>query len=323
MPQKKKIFPKEKDGLHPRNKHRARYDFEQLIKSCPELEPFVKLNEYGSESVDFFDPKAVKILNKALLAHFYSITNWNFPQNYLTPPIPGRADYVHHIADLLGAANNGNIPTGSKIKCLDIGVGASCIYPIIGNKEYGWSFIGSDIDPVSIQSSSEIVKSNASLRGSVELRLQQNPENIFSGVLHKEEHLDLILCNPPFHTSLAEARAGTIRKLKNLKQKQVTSPILNFGGQNGELWCKGGEKKFVENMIQQSREFSTSCFWFTSLVSKQANLKSILSKAKEAGALNVKTIEMEHGNKVSRIVAWTYLNKEQQKKWAEARWRKN
>lgn len=322
MLQKKKAHPKEKSGLHPRSRHRERYDFRKLIQSCPELKPFVKLNEYNDESVDFFNPKAVKMLNKALLAHFYGINHWDIPQDYLTPPIPGRADYIHHASDLLAAANKGNIPTGNKITCLDIGVGASCIYPIIGNREYGWSFIGADIDPVSINSSKAIINSNPSLKGNVELRLQHNPKNIFKSIIKQHEFIDLTICNPPFHASLAEAQAGTIRKLKNLQQKKVTKPTLNFGGQKAELWCEGGEKKFVENMISESKQFSTSCFWFTTLISKEATLKSVLYALKAAGAFHVKTIPMGQGSKISRLVAWTFLNQEQQRKWAELKWSK-
>ena len=165
----KKEHPKEKSSLHPRNKHRERYDFKQLIDSCPELGQFVKLNNYKDESIDFFNPEAVKMLNKALLKHYYGIDNWDIPKNYLCPPIPGRADYIHHIADLLGSNNSefqrNKIPTGNKIKCLDIGVGANCVYPIIGNKEYGWSFVGTDIDPVSIESANKIIEMNPFLKG--------------------------------------------------------------------------------------------------------------------------------------------------------------
>jgi 23S rRNA (adenine1618-N6)-methyltransferase len=321
MLHKKKEHPKEKLALHPRNRHRARYNFDQLIASCPELEPFVRLNEYQDASVDFFDPKAVRTLNKALLMHFYGIKHWSIPQHYLTPPVPGRADYIHYAADLLSESNKDRIPTGNKIKCLDIGVGASCIYPIIGNIEYGWAFIGADIDPVSIESSHRIAEANPSLKGNVELRLQQNPEHIFQGVVKKGEHIDLTICNPPFHSSLAEAQAGTLRKLKNLQQKHVSKPELNFGGQKAELWCKGGERGFVEKMISQSRQFATSCFWFTTLISKSENLKAVLHTLKAAGASDVKTIPMGQGNKISRIVAWTFLTQEQQMKWVETKWK--
>jgi 23S rRNA (adenine1618-N6)-methyltransferase len=33
---------------------------------------------------------------------------------------------------------------------LDIGTGASCIYPILGQTVYQWHFVASDIDPISI-----------------------------------------------------------------------------------------------------------------------------------------------------------------------------
>ncbi len=308
MLKKKKEHPK-KIGLHQRNKHQGRYHFKELIISCPELAPFVRLNNYNDESIDFSDAEAVMMLNKALLMHFYEIDYWNIPQGYLCPPIPGRADYIHHIADLLGSSNNGIIPTDSQVKCLDIGVGANCIYPIIGNKEYGWSFVGSDIDPISIQSATEIIEKNTTLKGNVTLRLQLNPEDIFRGIINKDEYFDLTICNPPFHASAEEAQAGTLRKLSNLNRKKVTKATLNFGGKNKELWCEGGEEKFIQKMIFQSKEFASSCLWFTTLVAKQTHLKTIYKALKMVKTVEVKTIPMSQGNKTSRIVAWTFLNR--------------
>jgi len=322
MPPKKKEHPKEKTRLHKRNKHRERYDFKALIESCPELAPFVKLNIYDDESIDFFNPQAVKMLNKALLKHYYAIDNWDIPENYLCPPIPGRADYIHHIADLLGGENYGKIPTGNKIKCLDIGVGANCVYPIIGNKEYGWSFVGSDIDAVAMVSAKSIIERNPSLKGNVEIRLQSNMKDIFYGIILKDELFDLSVCNPPFHASTEEAQSVTIHKLQNLKAKKTTKPVLNFSGQNRELWCEGGEVRFVRDMIIQSKQFSASCFWFSTSVSKQSHLNSVYEALRIAEAVDVKTIPMGQGNKTSRIVAWTFLKTEQQKEWVKTRWNK-
>lgn len=320
MVHKKKEHPVKKIGLHPRNKHQGRYNFKELISSCPELAPFVRLNIYNDESIDFSNAEAVMMLNKALLKHFYEIDYWNIPQGYLCPPIPGRADYIHHIADLLASSNHGEIPTGKQIKCLDIGVGANCIYPIIGNKEYGWSFIGSDIDPASIQSANEIIENNASLKGNVTLRLQLNPEDVFRGIINKDEFVDLSICNPPFHASAEDAQAGTLRKLSNLNRKKITKTTLNFGGKNKELWCEGGEEKFIQKMIFQSQEFASSCLWFTTLVAKQTHLKSIYKALKTVKAVEVKTISMSQGNKTSRIVAWTFLNSTQQQEWVKTKW---
>lgn len=317
MLQNKKKHPAKKTKLHPRNKHRERYDFKKLAVSCPELSQFVKLNEYKDQSIDFFNPEAVKMLNTALLKHFYKINNWDIPKNYLCPPIPGRADYIHHIADLLADSNNGKIPKGDKIKCLDIGVGASCIYPIIGNTEYGWTFIGSDIDPIAIDSAKTIINSNPILQGKIELRLQENNRDLLKGIIKEGERIDLSICNPPFHSSLAEAESGTIRKLSNLKKESISKAVKNFGGQNNELWCLGGEEKFIRNMIHESKQFANSCLWFSSLVSKQSTLKSVYTTLKKMRTTEIKTISMGQGNKISRIIAWTFITKEQQKNWME------
>ena len=316
----KKEHPKEKFSLHPRNKHRERYNFKELIHSSPALTPFVRLNKYNDESIDFSNAEAVLHLNKALLKQYYGINHWNIPSGYLCPPIPGRADYIHYIADLLASCNKGVIPRGRQIKCLDIGVGANCIYPIIGNKEYGWSFVGSDIELAAIQSAAKIIETNATLKGKVELRLQKNSKDIFRGIIHPGEYFDLTICNPPFHASLEEAQSGTLRKLSNLNHKRITKPTLNFGGKNKELWCEGGEEKFVQKMIVQGKEISSSCFWFSTLISKSSHLKSVYSALKKAAAIEVKTIPMSQGNKASRIVAWTYLSQEHQMKWINTRW---
>jgi 23S rRNA (adenine1618-N6)-methyltransferase len=315
----------DKTRLHTRNKHRERYDFEQLKAACPDLTPFVQLNKYNDASIDFAEPEAVKMLNRALLALHYDIGYWDIPQNYLCPPIPGRADYIHHIADVLGRKNRDVIPTGSQIMCLDIGVGANCVYPIIGHKEYGWSFIGSDIDTVALESANKIVDLNPFLKENVELRLQVEPEDIINGILKDDECVDLAICNPPFHGSLAEAKAGTLRKLNNLnpENKKITEAIMNFGGQNHELWCEGGEVQFVDDMIHQSRQFSNSCFLFSTLISKQNHIKGAYSALKKVRATNIHTVEMGQGNKTSRILAWSFLNQEQQNEWRNRRWKNN
>ncbi len=322
MLQKKKEHEKIKSNMHARNKHRERYNFQALISTCPQLAPFVKLNNYNDHSIDFSNAEAVMMLNKALLKHYYGIDHWKIPLGYLCPPIPGRSDYIHYAADLLGSSNHGIIPTGNHIKCLDIGVGANCIYPILGNKEYGWSFVGSDVDRVAIQSATEIVEANLHLKGNVKLRLQENSKVIFRGIIRNDEHFDLTICNPPFHASLEAAQTGTLRKLSNLNHKRITKPTLNFGGQHKELWTVGGEEKFVQTMISQSKIFSSSCFWFSTLISKSVHLKSAYLALKIAEAIEVKTISMSQGNKTSRIVAWTFLDQVQQNKWVETRWNK-
>lgn len=310
----------EKSRLHSRNKNRERYNLSALIAIKPELKAFIKPNKFGDDSVDFSNPEAVKILNTALLQHTYGIENWEFPDENLCPPIPGRADYIHHIADLLSGSNFGRIPEGDKVNCFDIGTGASCIYPIIGVTEYKWKFIASDINVDSIATAQKIIDSNDSLKGQIECRLQHIPKNIFRGVLTKEDKIDISICNPPFHSSLEEAQKGSHRKIKNLTGKKEETPELNFAGISEELICEGGEAKFLENMIQESKLNAKNCFWFSTLVSKQSNVKRVCKSLETIKARQVKTIPMGTGNKSSRIVAWTFLSEAEQKEWRETRW---
>lgn len=309
-----------KTRLHPRNKHQERYDFAALIQTLPDLAPFAVKNKYGDQTIDFFDATAVRTLNKALLMHQYGIGFWEIPTHYLCPPIPGRADYIHHIADVLCASNYGKIPIGKQIKCLDIGVGANCIYPIIGVHEYGWSFIGSEIDKPAITAAEKICIENPHLTERVEIRFQKNPSDTFTSILADGERVDLTICNPPFHRSHEEAREGTLRKLSNLKEEKVSKADLNFGGKHSELCTKGGEKQFIVNMIQQSKRFAKSCFWFSTLVSKQSNLQAIYDALAKVDVEEYDTIPMGTGNKTSRIVVWSFLDQKERIQWSKERW---
>ena len=293
--------------LHPRNFHNSRYDFEALIKTNPDLQEFVKSNKYGDLSIDFANPQAVITLNKALLSHFYGIKNYTIPEGYLCPPIPGRADYIHHIADLLAISNNGVIPKGNTIKGLDVGIGENGIYAIIGASVYDWDFVGSDIEIESIKSVENIVNSNESLKGKIECKLQSNPQNIFTGIINKDDFYNFTLCNPPFHKSLKDAMDGNKRKIQNLTKQKITKNTLNFGGKNNELWCKGGEIAFISNMIKESFEFKNNVLWFTTLVSKKENLPLIYKKLEDIKVSEIKTIDMSQGQKITRVIAWSFL----------------
>ena len=318
MAQEEQNNRKEKSELHPRNKHRSRYNFKQLTATSKELKRFVFKNEHNDDSIDFADQNAVKALNRALLKYFYNISQWDIPQDFLCPPIPGRADYIHYVADLLGSSNKGKNPKGAKINVLDIGVGANCIYPIIGHQEYGWKFVGSEIDPLSVESAKRIVDANKELQGAIEIRQQSSKMGIFRGIVGRTERFDAVVCNPPFHSSLKEAEQGTRQKWRNLggNEKEVKH-VLNFGGNKAELWCPGGERAFVEQMIIQSAQIKNQVLWFTSLVSKSANLKSIYSALVNANAFEVRTVQMSQGQKISRFVAWTFLNDAEQADWAK------
>ena len=314
--------------LHSRNKHNQGYDFESLIDKCPKLSHFVRPNPYGNLSIEFSDPEAVKSLNAAILKTDYQIEQWDIPDGFLCPPVPGRVDYLHYIADLLSV--NSKVPQGMKVRALDIGTGANGIYPLLGVKAYGWQFVATDIDPVSIANVAEIMTHNPDVASKVELRHQTNSNAIFSGMIGKNERFDLTMCNPPFHRSLEDATKGSAKKNANLAanrakkhtdKKVVPASVasLNFGGQKAELWCEGGEQQFLANMIKESQLFSQQCLWFTSLVSKSENLKPCYKLLKQLNVDSVKTLEMKQGNKITRVLAWSYLPEVTRSQWVKFR----
>lgn len=319
-----------KKSLHPRNLHRASYDFAALTGTSPELATYVQRNAYGTDSINFSDPNAVKALNRALLKHFYAVENWDIPEGYLCPPIPGRADYLHYIADLLAESNQGRIPKGKGVIGIDIGVGANAVYPLLGQHAYNWQFIGSDVDTTALESAERILAENPSLQSQISLRHQPSLEHIFTGIIQPNEMIDFTLCNPPFHGSAEEAEEISQRKRDNLgfnqkiRGNKVTvsaQSASNFGGKNNELWCEGGEVQFICTMIAESQKFAQQCFWFTSLVSKKSSLSRIYDALEDAGVAEVKTIEMAQGQKISRFVAWTFFTPAQQKAWRMYRWK--
>ena len=73
------------------------------------------------------------------------------PSHRLCPPLPNRLNYICWLHDFVP-------PIAAPI--LDIGTGASCIYPILGHKTYEWNFVASDIDADSLKIAKEIISYN-------------------------------------------------------------------------------------------------------------------------------------------------------------------
>lgn len=293
------VNDKDKSAFHPNNRHQGRYDIDGLVKSHPELERFITTNKKGEKSVKFSDPNAVKALNTALLIHYYALEYWDIPEGYLCPAVPGRADYVHHIAELIEGKTQG-------VKLLDIGTGANLIYPIVASHDYGWHVVGTDIDTDVLSSAQNIINKNKRLQMSVDLRRQPNTQDIFHGIIDDKDFFDLTMCNPPFYQSAEEAVKNNERKNKNLHGNKSNKVKRNFSGQATELWTEGGEKQFLKDMVYQSQKYSTQVGWFTTLVSREAYIPAISKSIEAVKAKRAKIIEMGTSNKSSRIVAWKF-----------------
>ncbi|AZZ95852.1 23S rRNA (adenine(1618)-N(6))-methyltransferase RlmF [Pseudoalteromonas sp. R3] len=288
--------------MHVRNKHRQGYDFARLCIANPALKQHLITSPRKEDTIDFADRAAIVALNQALLACDYGVKFWQLPEPFLCPPVPGRADYIHALADLLADDNQGTPVTGKQIRCLDIGTGANLIYPLIGQAEYGWQFTGTDINPVAVSVAQTIAKANGL---GIKIKQQKDERAIFRGVISAKDYYQLTLCNPPFHESEQAAQAGTARKWRNLG-KTPQSTKLNFGGHAPELWCPGGELAFIKTMIKESQIFAEQVGWFTSLVSKKDNLPALKKALQAVKPSDIRVIEMQQGQKFSRFIAWRY-----------------
>lgn len=306
--------------MHHRNIHRNAYDFNALIIAVPSLEACLKMGHAGRKTIDFADPLAVKLLNKALLKHHYGIEHWDIPDGYLCPPVPGRADYIHALADLLSDSGLVDDKGTTTIRGLDIGTGANLIYPILGSQIYNWKFVASDIDKTALKSASLLINANKALHKKIIIRPQPSDKNIFKALVTHQDFFSFSMCNPPFHTSAAAASEGSLRKNRNLarhkvkrnkaeafnKKASLRANALNFSGQAKELWCKGGELSFIKNMILESLEFKKQIGWFTSLVSNKKHLAPIIQCLQQSQVKEHRVVEMAQGDKMSRFIAWRF-----------------
>ena len=303
--------------LHKTNPHNQEYNFDELCTSYPALKEYVLINKYNNESIDFFNTKAVLALNKALLKHYYKIENYDLPQQHLIPPIPGRADYIHYLAQYLMQNNNNTIPRGKDVKILDIGTGANCIYPIIASSAYDWDLVASDSSQESLDIAKNIVASNTSLNNKVEFRFQNKQSDVLKNIVSNDEYFMASICNPPFHKSQEDASEASSRKIKNLKKDEYAKTVLNFSGTASELWCQGGEVEFISKLISQSTLYKKNFFCFSTLVSKKEHLSIFERKLKNLKAIDIKILEMKQGQKISRILVWSFLSKKEKQAWLE------
>lgn len=281
--------------MHPNNPFTEDYNFDELCLANASLKKHVFENEYGNTTIPFANKDAVKELNKAILKHQYQLSFWEIPVQNLCPPIPGRLDYLLHVADLLADQK--------EVHLLDIGTGANLIYPILGTCHFKWNCTASEVANDSIENAQKIIDNNPAL-SNINLRKQQFKNSILEHIIQPNDFFEVVVCNPPFFKNSMDAAEKNKRKNKNLNLNEKDQ--LNFGGKSNELWYKGGEEAFIKKMAEESALFKTQVGWFTSLVSQKEHLKNIKRAINKTQPTEVKIVDMQQGNKQSRFVAWRF-----------------
>jgi 23S rRNA (adenine1618-N6)-methyltransferase len=275
--------------MHPKNIFNEGYDFIALSEEATELKPLLIKNEYDRWTIDFSRKENVRLFNQVLIKKYMGIDYWEFPEANLCPTIPGRADYLYYLKDELGL--------GEK-RILDIGTGATLVYPLLGNALFNWKFVGSEISTKSIENVTKILSRNNIAKSDIEIRQQKVKRNFFKNIVHENEIFDACICNPPFFESERQAQSWNWKKWQNDKTKSV--------GTLSELVVKGGEKQFITTMIKESMQFKDQIKLFTSLVSKQSSIPIIQKACAEHNIASLKFIEMKTGRKDSRIAVWKF-----------------
>ncbi|MDC1022254.1 RlmF-related methyltransferase [Schleiferiaceae bacterium] len=250
--------------MHQKNPFNTNYNFNQLINAVPELKECIVLGKFSRKSIDFSNSKAVYLLNKSLLKWRFNL-NWSLKEGHLCPAVPGRLDYLLNVQDLIPQIE------GRRIKMLDLGTGASLIYPLLATAAFNWECVGTEIDKEAITYAKGLIRMNSNMRGT-KVRRQEFKSQLLKGIMQKDDQFDVLVCNPPFYKTKSEAFAANAKKNKNLHGNEKVAH--NFGGSPNELWYKGGEEAFLKKLASESAEYKNQILWFTSLVSKKENLRT-------------------------------------------------
>ncbi|KAL8113925.1 uncharacterized protein LOC141668408 isoform X1 [Apium graveolens] len=300
-------------SIHPRNKYSDNPpDFKLLASLYPSFNSYVFYSRDGRPRIDWTDFNATRELTRLLLLHDHGI-NWWIPDGQLCPTVPNRSNYIHWIEDLLSSDIITNTRANADVvKGFDIGTGANCIYPLLGASLLGWSFVGSDVTDVALEWAQTNVQNNPHVSKLIEIRkvesnteIQNDPDEFHSGgiesyhklpvllgVVKDGEIFDFCMCNPPFFETLEEGGLN---------------PKTSCGGTPAEMVCPGGEQAFISRIIKDSVQLNKSFRWYTSMVGRKTNLKTLTSKLREVGVTIVKTTEFVQGQTCRWGLAWSFV----------------
>ena len=304
--------------MHPLNPYRDRRpDYRALSKLYPdELGPHVR-----DGAIDYRSADAARALTTVLLRNDFGV-DWTMPRDRLCPPVPNRLNYICWLSELLAL----RAPTREPVRGIDIGTGASLIYPALGVSAMGWSFLATEIDEYSLQSARGIIERN-SWHSRVDLR-HVACKNASTGPLRAalrddDGNFDFVMTNPPFFASIDELSPN---------------PHTACAASAAELVTPGGEVAFVSALIRDSLALGSRVRWcvrpwslgrtgarkrgegaarwptsqhnlrirYTSMLGRRRSLKPLLRRLRDDGVQNVRTTRFIQGRTRRWALAWTF-----------------
>lgn len=285
-------------SMHTRNRYKDKPpDFAYLASKYPEFKQHVQVNLSGRVSVNFKDPEAVRALTCTLLKEDFGL-HIDIPLERLIPTVPLRLNYIHWVEDLIAQQNA--LANGSAIWGIDIGTGASCIYPLLGATLNGWYFIATEVDDVCYSYAKKNVEQN---NLSALIKVVKVPQKtLLLDALEEESEViyDFCMCNPPFFANQLEAKGVNSRNPRRPPPSSV-----NTGGIT-EIMAEGGELEFVKRIIHDSLQLKKRLRWYSCMLGKKCSLAPLKEELRIHRVPKVTHTEFCQGRTMRWALAWSF-----------------
>ncbi|XP_060092785.1 RNA N6-adenosine-methyltransferase METTL16 [Heteronotia binoei] len=285
-------------AMHARNRYKDKPpDFASLAAKYPEFQRHVQVSLAGRVSVNFKDPEAVRALTCTLLKEDFGL-QIDIPLERLIPTVPLRLNYIHWVEDLLAMRD----PAGKAavVWGIDIGTGASCIYPLLGATLNGWHFIATEVDDVCFSYAKKNVEQN-NLSDLIKV-VKVPQKTLLLDALEQESEViyDFCMCNPPFFANQLEAKGVNSRNPRRPPPSSV-----NTGGIT-EIMAEGGELEFVKRIIHDSLQLKKRLRWYSCMLGKKCSLAPLKEELRIHGVPKVTHTEFCQGRTMRWALAWSF-----------------
>uniref|UniRef100_A0A182JRB3 U6 small nuclear RNA (adenine-(43)-N(6))-methyltransferase n=1 Tax=Anopheles christyi TaxID=43041 RepID=A0A182JRB3_9DIPT len=292
--------------MHPRNRYRQKPNFQQLVKLYPELNDVASVDLTGKVKIDYRNKHAVHLLSKCLLFRDFGL-KLELPPNKLVPTLPLRMNYIHWLEDI-GSVACWDVERKEKIRGIDIGCGASCIYPLLAvvqsNKR--WHMVAIEKAEDSLESAKANVIRNE-LQSCIEVKSQKlEGSTVLLQVLEEDfpnERFDFCMCNPPFFDNISKELKPQDRTGKRREPSNASTGSIE------ELCTEGGEVKFISQIIEESLQLKDRISVYTTMIGHKKSYEEILRVLKRASIHNITVGRFCQGNTTRWAVAWSFDDK--------------
>ncbi|XP_077396714.1 RNA N(6)-adenosine-methyltransferase mettl16 isoform X2 [Festucalex cinctus] len=282
-------------SMHPRNRYKDKPpDFAYLASKYPEFQEHVHTNLSGRAVVNFKEPEAVRALTCTLLKEDFGLSI-EIPLERLIPTVPLRLNYIHWVEDLIDGQKQPR-------RGIDIGTGASCIYPLLGASMNGWFFLATEVDDICFDYATRNVEQNH-LSDLVKV-VKVPQKTLLMDALKEETEIvyDFCMCNPPFFANQLEAKGVNSRNARRPPPSSV-----NTGGVT-EIMAEGGELEFVKRIIHDSLQLKKRLRWYSCMLGKKCSLAPLKEELRKQGVPKVTHTEFCQGRTMRWALAWSFYD---------------